>query len=226
MSFLSSDSSLTAGRTVTYGSTLSTDAVQAVIVELRGPHTAELDTGELVPLATLTLVVSDEQWCPVMGFADRYAVSSYGKVLSLSYGRTRRHRLLRVQSPARYPAVSLHHDAHVTQIGVNRLVAQHFLPPPSEARFNHVVPKDGNALNVRAENLQWADSRADEDEAVRERFRRHGAANANSKLTPELVRQIRQLAAQGSTNQELATQFGVSRPAISMIVRHLSWRSV
>lgn len=43
-----------------------------------------------------------------------------------------------------------------------------------------------------------------------ERFRRYGAANANSQLTPELVRQIRQLAAEGSTNQQLAAQFGVS----------------
>lgn len=225
MSF-SRESSLIAGRTVTYISTSTAAAVQSVIVELHSVHTAELDTGELVPLVTLTLVTSDEQWCPVTGFADRYVVSSHGKVVSLSYSQSGRRRLLRVQSPHRYPSVSLHNGVQVTQVGLNRLVAQHFLPPPPEARFAHVVPKDGNVLNLQADNLQWADSRTDESQTVRERFRRHGASNANSKLTPELVRQIRQLAVEGRNNQQLAVQFGVSRPTISLIVRHLSWRGI
>lgn len=154
---LFSEQALTAGRTVTYVPTPSA-AVQAVIVELRDLHTAELDTGELAPLTSLMLVATDEQWHPVAGFADRYVVSSHGKVVSLSYNRSNRHRLLRVQSPQRYPAVSLHDGAHVTQVGLNRLVAQHFLPLPTEARFDHVVPKDGNHLNLRADNVRVGES--------------------------------------------------------------------
>lgn len=218
---------MTAGGTVTYTSLVSPfPVVQAVVIEISFPHSAELDNGHVVPLAQLQLVATDEQWRPIVGFTDRYLISSHGKVVSLCYNQTQRQRLLRVTSPHRYPSVSLHDGAHVTQVGVNRLVAQHFLPSPAAARFTHVVPKDGNHLNLRADNLEWVDQREDEDVAVRERFRRYGAQNTQSKLTPALVQQIRQLAAQGSSNQQLATQFGVSRPTISLIVRRLSWRSV
>ena len=51
----------------------------------------------------------------------------------------------------------------------------------------------------------------------------HGAA----KLTAEAVREIRHLYAVGAANQyELAARFGVSQPAIGMIVRRRNWRHV
>jgi len=227
MYILQNGALLVAGRTVAYAALPPrTDIVEAVIVEVINKDCAELDNGDIVPLEALTLVPTEEEWRPVMEFADQYLLSSHGKVVSLFYGRTRRQRLLRVVSPRRYPSVSLHHRSLVTQAGLNRLVARHFLPPPTEARFRHVVPKDGNHLNLRVENLQWVDQQEREDMAVLERFHRCGASNAQSKLTPEAVGQIRLLAAQGKNNQQLATQFGVSRPAISQIVRRLSWRSV
>jgi hypothetical protein len=88
------------------------------------------------------------------------------------------------------------------------------------------VPKDGNHLNLHAENLQWVDQQESREVAVWERFHRYSVQNAQSKLTPELVRQIRELAALGHSNQQLAGQFGVSRPTALLIVRRLSWRNV
>jgi hypothetical protein len=226
MSLLQNGSSLAVGRTVTYvHPTRASEHIQAVIVQHRVSE-AELDNGEVVPLTALTLVASDEQWLPVSGFADRYLISSHGKVVSLSYSRSGQQRLLRVLNPQRYPSVSLHLDNVVTQVGLNRLVAQHFLPPPTEARFTHLIPKDGNHLNLGAENLRWVDQQESKEVAVRERFHRYGVENAQSKLTPELVREIRMLATQGYSNQQLALQFRVSRPTISLIVRGLSWRNV
>ena len=227
MYILQNESSLVSGRTVSYTLRLAFPArtIQAVNVEIRN-QAAELDNGELVPLRELRLVSTDEQWLPVREFAERYLISSYGKVVSLFYGRSGRQRLLQVTSPQRYPSVSLYNGERVTQVGVNRLVAQHFLPPPVDVRFNHLIPKDGNHLNLRVENLQWADKCERKDEAVLARFHRCGARNANSKLTPEFVQQIRALATQGSSHQQLATQFGVSRPTISLLVRRLSWQSV
>ncbi|UOR06960.1 NUMOD4 domain-containing protein [Hymenobacter aerilatus] len=214
------------GRTVTYTSLpCHPTTTQAVIVELR-PPLAELDNGALVPLQDLRLVVTDERWLPIQDFADQYLLSSYGKVVSLSYRHTDRQRLLQASGPQRYPSVSLYGAAGVTQVGLNRLVAQHFLPPPAEERFQHVIPKDGNHLNLRAENLQWVDQREQQDRVVLERFHRCGARNPNSKLTPDSVRQIRALAAQGQSYQQLAMQFGVSRPTISLLVRRLTWRTI
>ncbi|WP_354581063.1 hypothetical protein [Hymenobacter sp. UYP22] len=112
------------------------------------------------------------------------------------------------------------------QTGLNQLVAQHFLPAPAEGRLRHLLPKDGNHLNVRADNLQWADRGEMDDLVVLQRFHACGVRNAHSKLTPELVREIRHLASQGHSNQQLATQYGVSRPAISLLVRGITWRTV
>ncbi|MBC6612779.1 hypothetical protein H8B15_17785 [Hymenobacter sp. BT507] len=215
-----------AGRTITYTSLPPHSAtIQAVIVELRHPL-AELDNGALVPVKALHVVVTDERWLPIQDFADQYLLSSHGKVVSLGYRHTDRQRLLQASGAQRYPSVSLYHAAGMKQVGLNRLVAHHFLPPPAQERFRHVIPKDGNHLNLHAENLQWVDQREQEDQAVLERFHRCGARNANSKLTPALVREIRALAAQGHSYQQLATRFGVSRPTVSLLVRRLTWRTV
>jgi len=198
----------------------------AVIVEVWDHTTAELDSGQRVPLTALCSLASDEQWRPVTGFEGLYRISSHGKVVSLHYKQTDRHRLLRVLSPLRYPSVSLHNDLVSQQIGLNRLVALHFLAPPTEARFSHLIPKDGNHLNLRVENLQWADQAEREDQTVLKRFHACGVRSPHSKLTAESVQQIRALAAQGHSNQALAEQFGVSRPAISYVVRGKTWRTV
>jgi len=198
----------------------------AVIVEIWDHTLAELDSGQRVPLTALCALASDEQWRPVTGFEELYRISSHGKVVSLQYKRTARHRLLRVLSPRRYPSVSLYSDLTTQQIGLNRLVALHFLAPPTEARFNHVMPKDGNHLNLRAENLQWVDQAERKDQTVLQRFHACRARNTHSKLTAESVQQIRALAARGYSNQALAVQFGVSRPTISYVVRGKTWRTV
>ena len=226
MSLAQNGSSLAVGRTVTYTRPASPSTTQHAVIVALHPTAAELDTGKVVPFQALQLVVTDERWLPIAGFTDRYLISSHGKVVSLSYSRTGQQRLLRPTSPHRYPSVSLHNEAGTTQVGVNRLVARHFLPPPTEERFQHLIPKDGNHLNLRAENLQWVDQRERKDRAVLERFHRCGARNANSKLTPALVREIRALAAQGKNYQQLARQFGVSRPTVSLLVRRLTWQTV
>ena len=212
-----------AGQTVQYPRHSSTSAI---IVEVWEHTMAELDTGQHVPLTDLCSLASDEQWQPVTGFEDLYRVSSHGKVVSLHYKRTARHRLLRVLSPRRYPSVSLSNDLTSQQIGLNRLVALHFLAPPTESRFGHVMPKDGNHLNLRVENLQWVDQAEREDLAVLQRFHACGVRSPHSKLTAQDVQQIRALAAQGHSNQALAVQFGVSRPTISSVVRGKTWRTV
>ena len=117
-----------------------------------------------------------------------------------------------------YPGVTLVNKAGPRQIGLNRLVAQAFLPPPAEARLRQVLPKDGNHLNVRVDNLYWADPSEVENEAVVQYLRRRGERHHFSKLTAAEVAQARELVAQGATQQAVATRFGVSRPTISTII--------
>ncbi|MGI4742851.1 MAG: helix-turn-helix domain-containing protein [Janthinobacterium lividum] len=158
-----------------------------------------------------------EQWVLIADF-NRYLLSSHGKVVSLFYHRTDRQRLLKVLRPTLYPAVTLVNEKGPRQVGLNRLVAQAFLPAPTEARLRQVLPKDGNHLNVRVDNLYWADPSELEEEAVVHYLRRRGERHHFSKLTTVEVAQVRELVAQGATRQAVANLFGVSRPTISTII--------
>lgn len=191
---------------------------RAVVLEVWPNGTAELDNGHSLPAGELTSVATGERWALVAGYDGRYLVSSHGKVVSTAYHRTTRTRLLRIVSPQRYPSVSLNNADGIMQVGVNRLVAQHFLTPPGEARLTVVLPRDGNHLNLHVDNLQWVDPRETEDPDVAPRLHPRGERHRNSRLTASQVVEVRRLAAQGHTKQALADQFGVSRPAISYIV--------
>lgn len=46
------------------------------------------------------------------------------------------------------------------------------------------------------------------------------------KANPDMVREIRQRRAEGASLKQIATEFGISEPGISRIVRRLSWRHV
>ncbi|MGI4742441.1 MAG: helix-turn-helix domain-containing protein [Janthinobacterium lividum] len=207
-----------AGHTVIHASFVGLQLPeQAVILELHVSGLAELNNGLYLPERELHLVNTGEQWAIIAGY-DRYLLSSHGKVVSLFYHRTDRQRLLKVLRPTIYPGVTLVNEKGPRQVGLNRLVAQAFLPPPAEVRLRQVLPKDGNHLNVRVDNLYWADPSEVEDEAVVQYLRRRGERHYFSKLTAAEVAQARELVAQGATRQAVATKFGVSRPTISTLV--------
>lgn len=199
---------------------------QAVILEVRPTGQAELDNGHLMPLAELCRVDTGERWRAIIGYEDRYRISCQGKVVSLFYQNTTRQRLLQVAGRHRYPSVSLGAGFGPRQVGLNRLVAQHFLPPPTEARFRVLMPKDGNHLNIQAANLQWVDPQELHDPVVLHYLHCCGERHPLHKLSRANVVQVRELLAQGVSHQELAQRFGVSRPAISHLASGHSYRSI
>lgn len=212
---------LRAGDTVTHSSFAPAGlSAHAVVAEVWPDGWAELDNGHRLPVHALVPVTTGELWLPIAAYEGRYLLSSHGQVLSTCYRRTARTRLLRVLAPRRYPSVALSNAKGLTQIGINRLVAQHFLPPPAEARLTFVLPRDGNHLNLRAENLQWVDPCEAGDADVAARLHPRGERHHNSRLTTIQVAEVRRLATLGITCQTLANGYGVSRPAISQIVNH------
>jgi hypothetical protein len=216
--------SLRAGHTVTHPCFVDlTLPEQAIIVEVRN-EIAELSNGLRLSQAELIFIETGEQWVTIADY-DRYLLSSHGKVISLLYQNTNRQRLLKVLHPSFYPQVSLSNRAGIRQVGISRLVAQAFLPPPSEKRLTHVIPKDGNPLNLRVDNLQWADLREMEDEFVMDYLRRRGEQHHLSKLTTKDVTEVRALVAQGATRKAVAEAYDVSRPTISLIVSGLARRT-
>ena len=110
-------------------------------------------------------------------------------------------------------------NGRLRKYSVHILVAKAFIgecPPGWE--HNH---KDGNKRNARPDNLEFVTK----SENIRHAYRvlgkttQQGSKHGMHKLTETEVVQIRTLHAQGLfTLQQLASNYGVSVPSISMIV--------
>ena len=103
-----------------------------------------------------------EEWRPIEGYEGLYEVSSYGRVRSLDkyvksgYGsyRLRKGKIL---SPGIRPDGYLVVSLQYKMFRVHRLVAQAFiLNPDNLSQVNH---KDENKANNRVDNLEWCDSK-------------------------------------------------------------------
>ena len=90
-----------------------------------------------------------EVWKPVFGFEDLYEVSNLGAVKSV-----RRNALMKKFTNKGYEYAHLCKNGKHFNAKVHRLVAVAFIPnPENKPQVNH---KDGNKMNNRANNLEWA----------------------------------------------------------------------
>ena len=93
----------------------------------------------------------NEIWKNIAGYEGLYEVSSFGRVRSLRFGKTK------ILKPGKnkkgYLRVSLCKNGKQKTFFVHRLVAQAFLENPQNLpQINH---KDENKQNNRLENLEW-----------------------------------------------------------------------
>lgn len=197
----------------------------AVIIEV-WPATAtalemaELDNGLAMPLTELAWVETGERWIPIPDYS-WYRISSHGKIVSLSYKNTGRQRLLK-HSSMRYPEVRISNEVGFTHIGVNRLMAQAFLPSPTGLHHPVVIPIDGNRFNLRADNLRWA-GYCDVTDPTGWQYLHACQTRKHAKKLSEADKvSIQELARQGLTKQAISQLFGVSRPTISIFLSKLA----
>ena len=92
----------------------------------------------------------EEIWKPVVGFEKYYKVSNLGNIFSI-----RSKRLLIVKPKyTGYMDIELNIYGKVYYKRVHRLVAEAFIPNPHhKEQVNHL---DGNKLNNKVSNLEWA----------------------------------------------------------------------
>lgn len=111
---------------------------------------------------------------------------------------------------------------------VHRLVASAFLGPcPKNKEVNH---KDGNKLNNKLENLEYASHSDNMKHAIRSGLYKPGTSigsdHGMSVLDEKDVKKIKKLLRQGKSKQAIADQFGVSRSTISHIKAGRTWAHV
>lgn len=103
------------------------------------------------PINLSSISLPGESWAEI--YEGRYAVSSLGRVISLSFKGVPRQKIMTQRDIASYLRVHLHINGKGKQVLVHRLVAMAFIPNPSNLpEVNH---KNGNKHDNRVDNLEW-----------------------------------------------------------------------
>ena len=167
-------------------------------------------------------------------FGGRYTVYENGTVIRESIAAAARNGAVRI-----LPAIHLrpilfkqHYHISITEspnkyVGlrpIHRLVCEAFHGPSPADRMD-VNHKDGNKLNNKAENLEWATRRQNKQHAANAGLSPVGEDSIRAKLRASQVRHIRRMI--GTVSQEkIGGLFGVSQTCISKIARGLNWKQL
>lgn len=165
----------------------------------------------------------------IPGYAGRYQVDRYGRVLSLGNKKRPHGRFLKLQRTAQgYNVVTLYRGVPGRTSGkkfkVAVLVLLTFVGPRPVGRRNS-CHKDGNRMNDRSSNLYWGSYQQNAKDALRHGTVSRGEGRANAKLTEQQVVSIRKRARR-ETVRELARDYGVSPSLISGVISGYRWGHV
>ena len=166
-----------------------------------------------------------ERWVKVP-FYPAYHISTAGQVRRMTKARGARAGLMLTHyvRPDGYHVVNLRRGGLGCVRFVHRLVLEAFVGPcPPGMEACHF---DGNKGNNTLSNLRW-DTRAGNmhDQS------RHGKTNRGEKahnavLTPDLVRDIRQMRADGIPIRQVAAYAGVAESTVSLAVHRKNWAHI
>ncbi len=123
-----------------------------------------------------------------------------------------------------YHAYKLRHDdGQLRQTRGSILILETFVGPRPDGLV--ACHTNGNSLDNTLGNLRW-DTPESNGADVRRHGSQRGSRNGHSKLTEDIVRQIRQARAQGVPRVDVARLFGVSRSTVQHIDDGRKWAYV
>ena len=146
---------------------------------------------------------------------ENYAISRFGEVLNTKTGKY----LKPFFSPLGYLRVQLFRDKVGKQVMVHRLVAEAYIPNPSNYPFvNH---KDSDKQNNTLENLEWCTASQNTIHAIN--AGRHITGKLR-KLTPERIDEIIRLRRQGESTTRIAKVMNVSQSCIAQFINGKTYK--
>lgn len=175
-----------------------------------------------------------QEWVPIPGYEDCYAVSNDGQVARTStYGSKPRKKWKALKPTPKkrgYMAVVLCREGRTKTMLVHRLVWAAFERPiPAGLEINH---KNGVTNDNRLENLEVVtksqNARHSFDVLKRKpSYKTHyGSASGNAKLKEGDIPEIHRLRATGLKYREIAKRYGVTPECIGYVVRGKWWRHI
>ncbi len=178
-----------------------------------------------------------EEWRPVVGWEDRYSVSSLGRMATVprfvpvSHGGKRyvKHRILKTQMDRYgYPVITLCRNRNWEVRTIHKLLVIAFIGEiPEGMVINH---KDGRKNNNRLSNLEICTQQWNALHSRRVSKTNIGSDVVNSKLTEAIVIECRKLliGAPHGTLTKLARKYGVCRSAMghACLPNGRTWRHV
>lgn len=174
-----------------------------------------------------------ELWKVINGYKN-YEVSNFGRIRNINSGK-----ILSQSMRNNYKRVGLFSCPKQKSFDVHRLVAEHFLPEPSndlvvaasKTKLKKVVVNhiDGIKTNNRVDNLEWTTYSDNVKHSYYiGRDTSNGEKHYNSKLSETYVLQIRKLYIESNGKRgiytELSKQFNVSETTIKSIIDRKSWK--
>lgn len=132
--------------------------------------------------------------------------------------------LKQVADKGGYLCLGLHREGKTYRRRVHHLVLEAFVGPrPNGSECCH---GDGNRANNRVGNLRWGTKAENDADKTRHDTWLRGARHPQARLTEEMVREIREIAAKGRSKPSLASRFGVTKRTITLIVQRKAWSHV
>jgi hypothetical protein len=176
-----------------------------------------------------------EKWCKVVGYEDVYQVSNRGRVKSLP--RTRKNKTgespvkERIMRPspvgAGYLSVKLSKNGKIRGWYIHHLVWLAFRGPiPKGFEINH---KDGIKANCRLKNLELKTHKGNIKHAIEMglcTIHGKGEANGAAVLTKKVVLKVREKFAGGVGQSKIASQLGLTKANVHLIVRRKTWSHI
>jgi predicted DNA-binding protein YlxM (UPF0122 family) len=170
----------------------------------------------------------NEIWKEIPSWEGIYMVSNFGRVKRTAPSPGAKVGRILTNNTVRsgYKMVRLRYQNRIEYVQVHRLVLSAFSGNcPSGKEANH---KNGNPSDNRLENLEWVTRSENLYHSYNQLNRTvtKGEKFPQSKLTENHVIKIRSLSAEGTSYQELAKLFNVSKSAIAQVVKNRSWKHV
>lgn len=183
---------------------------------------------------------SISEWVDISGYEGVYQINRRGEIRSLprtifrTNGTTQffKGKLLKPHlNSSGYPVLRLSDSTHNNRkmVRVHRLVAETFIPNPDDKpEVNHI---DGNKQNFSIYNLEWVTPRENRKHAWNAglRNRSHlpikcGEDKENSKLTNNIVFEMREMRKRNISFSKIAKVYGVHKTTAINAIKGVTWK--